>query len=358
MKRRSDSFSKLGLIAVGLVMTVVFATAALSGEQVRLTGSGASFPFPIYGTWFKNYNKVQPDILIDYQAKGSGAGIKDFINHTVDFAASDAAMTAEEIAQVKEGVQLLPMTAGIIVVAYNLPGNPQGLKLSREAYPKIFLAEIKKWNDPLIQKDNPGIKLPDLPITVVRRADASGTSFVFTKHLSAVSEAWAKGPGFGTAVKWADSDKIVASPKNDGVTATIRQTPGAIGYIEYGYAQMARVNMVMLQNKAGLFVAPNAETGAASLAAIKLPANMIAWLSDPPGDKSYPIATYTWMMFYRKYDDPKKAKALRAMVEYCLSEGQKISDKMGYIPMPVNVAQEVKKASLKIGVEEGRKASE
>ena len=157
-------------------------------------GPGPAFPTRIYSTWFKTFSKANPDILVDYQGKGSGAGIKDFINHTVDFAASDAAMTDEEMAQVKEGVQLLPMTAGTIVLAYNLPGNPQGLKLSREVYPKIFLGEIKKWNDPLIAKDNPDLKLPDLDITVVRRADASGTTFVFTQHLSAISEAWKKGP--------------------------------------------------------------------------------------------------------------------------------------------------------------------
>ncbi len=345
MKRGLGSVLRLGLIAVALLLTVLFATVAFSGDQIRLTGSGASFPFPLYGTWFKDYNKLHPDILVDYQGKGSGAGIKDFINHTVDFGASDAAMTEEEIAQVKEGVQLLPMTAGTIVIAYNLPGNPQGLKLSREVYSKIFSAEIKKWSDPLIAKDNPNIKLPDLPVTVVRRADASGTTFVFTKHLSAISEAWAKGPGFGTTVKWADSDKIVAAPQNAGVTATIKQTPGAIGYIEYGYAITSKVNMALLQNKSGKFVAPTAETGAAALAAIALPPNMIVWLSDPTGADSYPITTYTWMMFYKKYSDPNKAKVIKELIKYCLTEGQKISDKMGYIPMPANVAKEVEKAS-------------
>jgi phosphate transport system substrate-binding protein len=159
-------------------------------------------------------------------------------------------MADDEIAQVKGGVQLLPMTAGTIVCAYNLPGNLQGLKLSREVYPKIFLFEIKNWNDAAIAKDNPEIKLPDLPVTVVRRADSSGTTHVFTKHLSAVSAASAKGPGFGTTVSWPGSDKIVAAPKNDGVTATIKQTPGAIGYIEYGYAKPVKVNMAMIENKA------------------------------------------------------------------------------------------------------------
>jgi phosphate transport system substrate-binding protein len=257
-------------------------------------------------------------------------------------------MTDEEIAKVKDGVQLLPMTAGTIVLAYNLPGNPEGLKLSREAYSKIFLAQIKKWNDPLIAKENPGVKLPDLDITVVRRADSSGTTFVFTKHLSAISEDWAKGPGFGTTVKWADTDKIVAAPKNDGVTATIRQTPGAIGYIEYGYAMLAKVQMALLQNKDGKFVAPTAASGSAALANVKLPEDMRVWLSDPGGEASYPIATYTWLLCYKKYQDPKKAEALRNVIGFCLKDGQKVADKLGYLPLPDNVVQEVLKASANI----------
>jgi phosphate transport system substrate-binding protein len=348
MKRELSSFRRVTVTALAVSVLLLCAGIGPSAAQVRLTGSGASFPFPLYSTWFKNYNGVHKDILIDYQAKGSGAGIKDLINHTVDFAASDAAMTDAEIAEVKEGVQLLPMTAGTIVLAYNLPGDPKGLKLSREVYPKIFMAEIKKWNDPLIQKDNPDIKLPDLDITVVRRADSSGTTFVFTKHLSAISSAWEKGPGFGTTVKWADSDKIVAAPKNDGVTATIKQTPGAIGYIEYGYAQLAKVNMALLRNKAGKFIMPDLETGAATLAQAKLPEDMRVWLSDPEGDKSYPIATYTWMLFYKTYEDAQKIKAIRDLIKYCLTEGQKSSGKLGYIPLPKNVVEQVEKAAANI----------
>ena len=331
-----------------LPLIMGFTASTVWAEQLRLVGSGASFPFPLYSTWFKTYSKANQDILVDYQAKGSGAGIKDFINKTVDFAASDAAMKDEEIAQVEEGVQLLPMTAGTVVLAYNLPGNPKGLKLSREVYPKIFNAEIKKWNDPLIAKDNPDLKLPDLDITVVRRADSSGTTFVFTQHLSAVSDTWKKERGFGTTVKWPESDKIVAAPKNDGVTATIKQTPGAIGYIEYGYAMMAKVNMAELQNKAGKFVMPTEKSGAEALAKAAMPADLRVWLPDPEGEGSYPIATYTWMIFYKKYADPKKAEALKKLIDYCLKEGQKISDKMGYIPLPENVVQAVSKAAQNI----------
>src|SRR5664279_904879 len=223
-------------------LTMVFAAMlSLAGQftqadaaDLRLIGSGASFPFPIYSAWFKDFSKKTPGATVDYQAKGSGAGIQDLINKTVDFAASDAAMTPEEIAKVANGVVLLPMTAGEIVLAYNIPGQPKNLKLPRDVYPDIFLGKITRWNDPRIVAANPDIKLPDLPITVVRRSDSSGTTFVFTKHLGAVSPTFKEQVGFGTNVQWPQSDKIIAAPKNDGVTATIKQTPGAIGYIEYG----------------------------------------------------------------------------------------------------------------------------
>jgi phosphate transport system substrate-binding protein len=240
------------------------------------------------------------------------------------------------------------MTGGEIVLAYNLPGNPKGLKLPREVYANIFLGHITKWSDPRIKAANASLTLPDQDITVVRRADSSGTTFVFTSHLSAISEEWQKGPGAGTTVSWPKSDKFVASPKNDGVTATIKQTPGAIGYIEYSFAKFARVDMATLQNKAGQYVAAGGDGGPAALGSVSLPANLRAWVTDPEAPKAYPIATYTWMMFYKENKDPKKAAALRAMVEYCLTEGQKASSAMGYIPLPETVVAASKKASASI----------
>lgn len=348
MKKSFRSAWQFLTLSMMLAGCLGFSTSAVLADQMRLVGSGASFPFPLYSTWFKTFSRANPNILVDYQAKGSGAGIKDFINKTVDFAASDAAMTDAEMAQVPGGVQLLPMTAGSIVLAYNIPGAPTGLKLSREVYPKIFMGEIKKWNDPLIAKDNPNVKLPDLDITVVRRADASGTTFVFTQHLSAISEAWKKAIGHGTTVNWPSSDKIVAAPKNDGVTATIKQTPGAMGYIEYGYAMMAKVNVAALQNQTGKFVMANEKSEAEALSKATLPPDLRMWLPDPEGDGSYPIVTYTWMLFRKQNGDPKKAEAMRKMVKYCLTEGQKISGKMGYIPLPHNVVEVVLKASESI----------
>ena len=335
---------KIGIVTcmLGVVLGLASVNPASAEEKLRITGSGASFPFPLYSAWFKSFSKTQKNANIDYQAKGSGAGVLDFINRTVDFAASDAAMKPEEIAKVKGGVVLLPMTAGKIVIAYNLPGNPKELKLPRDVYPDIFLGKITKWNDPRIQSANPDLKLPDLPITVVRRADSSGTTYVFTNHLSAISPDWKNGPGAGTTVNWPGSDKIVAAPKNDGVTATIKQTPGAIGYIEYAYALGAKVPMADLQNKAGKFVRPTTESGKAALASAQLPEDLIAWVLDPEGDESYPIATFTWMLFYKENTNPKKAEVLREMVEYGLTEGQKISAKMGYIPLPENVVTAVR----------------
>ena len=209
--------TRQAIIALGIAVAAAFPSINATAQNVRLIGSGASFPFPIYSAWFKSFSRQNSGVTVDYQAKGSGAGIQDFINKTVDFAGSDAAMTDEEIAKVPGGVLLLPITAGEIVLAYNLPGSPKGLKLPRDVYPDIFLGKITKWSDARIVAANPGLKLPDLLITVVRRSDSSGTTFVFTKHLAAIDEAFAKEVGTGTTVNWPKSDKMVAAP-----TASLR----------------------------------------------------------------------------------------------------------------------------------------
>ena len=335
------------LAALAIVVAITDSSGKVAAQNVKLIGSGASFPFPIYSAWFKDFSKKNNGVTVDYQAKGSGAGIQDFTNRTVDFAGSDAAMTDEEIAKVTDGVVLLPVTAGEIVLAYNLPGNPKDLKLPRDVYPDIFLGKVTKWNDPKIVAANPSLKLPDLQITVVRRSDASGTNFVFTKHLSAISEAFAKEVGSGTTVQWPKSDKIVAAPKNDGVTATIKQTPGAIGYIEYGYAKLTKADFALLQNKAGQFVLADTKSGQATLATATLDSRLRGWIEDPAGPDAYPIATFTWLLFYKK-QDAKKAEWLRKLVEYCVTTGQSISDSMGYIPLPENVVAKIKTASAQI----------
>src|SRR5215475_8082991 len=238
-----------------------------ASSSVKLQGAGASFPAPLYNKWFKAYSASHPNVLVDYQSVGSGSGVKSVLDRTVDFGASDAAMKPEDMAKVEGGVQLFPMTAGSIVLAYNVK-EIENLKLSRQAYSGIFLGTVKRWNDPAIASANPGAKLPDLPINVVVRADSSGTSFVFSQHLSAVSPEFGKNVGANTMPNWPVGTK---SKGNEGVTASLMTTPGSIGYIEYGYAKSQKLPMATLENKAGKYLEANTASGQAALASATLP---------------------------------------------------------------------------------------
>jgi phosphate transport system substrate-binding protein len=309
---------------------------------VTLQGSGASFPAPLYSRWFREFSAKNPNIRVNYQPTGSGAGIKAFTAGQTDFGASDAAMSDDEIKAAQGNVVLLPMTAGHIVLAYNLP-EVKDLKLSREAYAGIFLGEITKWNDPKIAKANPGAKLPATAITPVNRSDGSGTTFVFTQHLTAISEKWKSGPGTGKSVNW-PAKAAVGGAKNDGVAALIQRTPGAIGYIEYVYAATSNQPTALLENKAGKFVAPTPEAASAALAHVELPADLRAWVTDPEGDDVYPIATYTWILAKKKYADKTKADSLKALLKWCLSDGQALSKELHYLPLPASVTDKVSKA--------------
>jgi phosphate transport system substrate-binding protein len=309
-------------------------------QPVKLQGAGASFPAPLYTRWFKTYGQSHPNVQIDYQSVGSGSGVKAVIDKTVDFGASDAAMSDEEIARVPNGVQLLPMTAGKIVLTYNLEGV-EGLKLSRKAYTGIFLGTIKKWNDAAIAATNPGVKLPSSPINVVVRAASSGTTYVFTKHLSEISPEFAKSPGTNKMPAWPIGTR---SKGNEGVTASVKTTPGSIGYIEYGYALSQKLPMATLENKSAAYVAPTPASGQAALAAATMPDNMIVWVPDPEGAEAYPIVTYTWLILYKQYPDEKKLETLREFVKFAITDGQKMSEELGYIPLPASVVEKVKAA--------------
>jgi len=313
---------------------------APAAGSVTLQGSGASFPAPIYSRWFKEFSDKNPGIRVNYQATGSGAGIKAFVEGQTDFGASDAAMTDEEITQAQSNVSLLPMTAGNIVLAYNLPGVTS-LKLSRDAYVGIFLGKIKKWNDPEIAKANAGVALPETEVTVAHRSDGSGTTFVFTQHLAAISDAWKAGPGKGTSVDWPVG---VGGRKNDGVAALVAQTPGSIGYVEYAFAVGSKMAMAELQNKSGAFIAPTLEASKKALAAVTLPEDLRAWVTDPEGADSYPIVTYTWILAKKKYTDPAKAEAIKKLLSWCLTDGQKLSESLHYVPLPEAVSERVQRA--------------
>jgi|SRR5919199_2448962 phosphate transport system substrate-binding protein len=317
-------------------------------QDVQLVGTGATFPAPLYQRWFQDLNGKYPKVQINYQPQGSGAGVEQFTKGTVDFGASDVAMKDDEITKVpddKGGVLLLPMTAGSIVLAYNLPDVQGELKLPRQVYTDIFLGKIKKWNDPAIANANPGVKLPDQNITIVHRSDGSGTTAVFTKHLSAISPEWKSKVGDGKTVQWPTG---VGAKGNEGLTAQVQQTQGAITYVEYGYANNNKLKMASLENKKGKFVAPTDQSAAKTLETVQLPENLRAFITDPEGDEAYPIVTYTWMLVHKKYPDADKAKAVEAMVEYGLTEGQKASAELGYVPLPKGVVEKVASAADQI----------
>jgi phosphate transport system substrate-binding protein len=328
------------LAALGLALLTALVPVQRAAADTSLNASGATFPALLYGRWIAEYNKLHPDVQINYQSVGSGQGIKDFTQGLTDFGASDAAMSDKEIAAVKGGVVLLPMTAGSIVISYNLPGVTQPIQLPRDVYPAIFLGAITKWNDPKIVAANPGVTLPDLAITVASRADGSGTTYNFTGHLCAISPDFKTKIGQGKQVVFPG----VAGKGNDGVAALIKGTPGTIGYLEFGYAQHSKLAMATLQNQAGKYVAPTVESGAAALAQVPLPDNLRAFITDPAGDTSYPIVTYTWWLVHAQNDKPGNADAIKAFATWCLTDGQKFSADLGYLPLPDAVTVKVQAA--------------
>jgi phosphate transport system substrate-binding protein len=329
--------------SVGLAVTLLGVGSLTIGcgrsDGVSIQGAGATFPAPLYKRWFLEYYKQHPNVRVNYQAIGSGAGIRQFTEGLVTFGASDAFMSQAEIEKVpsERGVVLLPMTAGSIVVCYNLPSQQVELNLTRQALAAIFLGKITNWNDPAIATVNPYMTLPDLQITVVRRADSSGTTYNFSNHLCAVNEEWKKAQG-GKPDKVIHDPVGIAGKGNSNVTALIQQTPGAIGYLEFGYAELAQPHMPMahLQNKRGAFVQPTAESGAAALIGIKIPENLHVSLPDPDGEGAYPIVTCTWLLCPRQHAEKDAARVaeLKNVIRFCLTDGQKYSSQLGYIPLP------------------------
>lgn len=320
------------------------------GQQaVTLQGVGATFPAPIYTRWFAEFNKLNPNIKINYQGQGSSAGIKNFTEGLVDFGASDSAMTDDQIAKTKGNVLMLPVTAGSVVIVYRLPGI-DNLKLSREALVGIFLGKVRKWNDPLIAQCNePSLALPDLDILVAHRADGSGTTFALSSHLSAISEEWKKEKGVGQKIDW-PTDGFVGVNGNDGIATRVGSKDGAIGYVEYSFAHKkdAPLTTAILQNKAGEYVRATTASGTAALANAQLPENLRLFVPDPEGKDSYPIVTYTWILARKEYNNAAKAKALRDVLRYVLTDGQSISEELGYLPLPETVRKQVLQAVDKI----------
>jgi phosphate transport system substrate-binding protein len=308
---------------------------------VLLKGAGATFPSLLYQRWFTLYQDSHRGAAIAYDAVGSGEGIRRFTGtnvkpeEAVDFGASDAAMSDEQMAHVPQGVLLLPVTAGSVVLAYNLPGFQGELRLSRKAVAGIFLGEIKSWNDRSIAAANPGTKLPRLTIATVVRLDGSGTTYAFTKHLDAISETWRSRYGAATLVNWPGN--AMRAKGNEGVAGLIRNSNGSIGYVGYEFARKIGLPIATLENKDGNFVRPSAQSATAALASAELPDNLRVFVPDPSGRDSYPIVTMTWILLRKDYADAAKARAIRDLFEWCLRDGQKYAPELNYIPLPPEV---------------------
>jgi phosphate transport system substrate-binding protein len=322
----------------GALLCLAAASAAIAAERMLITGAGATFPFPLYSKWFSDYNKQHPDVQINYQSIGSGGGIKQITERTVDFGASDAPMSDEEMARAP-GIQHIPTVLGAVVIVYNVPGLT-GLKLTPETLSGIFLGRITKWNDPALARDNPGVKLPDFAIAVAHRSDGSGTTAVFTDYLSKVSPAWKTGPGAGKSVSWPAG---LGGKGNEGVTGIVKQTQGAIGYVELAYANQNKLPVAEMRNHDGNFVKPSIETVSAAAEKVSLPDDYRVSITDAPGANAYPISAFTYILVYKDQPDAAKGEALVRFLWWAIHDGQKLAALLDYAPLPAAAVAKVER---------------
>lgn len=309
------------------------------GGATTLTGAGATFPFPIYSRWFSDY-AAETGVRVNYQSIGSGGGIRQLTEKTVDFGASDAPMTDEELAAAP-GTVHIPTVIGAVAVAYNLPEVQQTLRLSGETLADIFLGNVTRWNDPALQALNPGVSLPERDILVIRRSDGSGTTFVFSEYLAAVSPEWGQRVGVGKAVNWPVG---LGAKGNEGVTGQVKQAEGAIGYVEHVYAEQNDLPTVALQNREGAFVSPTtdgARAAAAGAAEAMQPGDDLTLsLVNASGEGSYPITTWTYLLLPANFADCARGSAVVDLVRWTLTEGDAAAQELGYAPLPPNVEAE------------------
>lgn len=322
---------KGALLTAALAAAVCLATGA---KAVELQGAGATFPANLYAEWISAFNQANADITVSYEAVGSGEGIQRFTRGEVAFGATERPMSEKEVATVTEGVLHVPTTAGMVVLAYNIPGLDQDLRISRQALVGILSGQIKTWNDPLIQAANPGVTLPEKNIAIVARRDSSGTTFSLTNHLAAVSDAWKE---VGTKVAWPTNAQIVSG--NEGVAGRIAIAEYSIGYVEYSFAAKLSLRTALVENKTGQFIRADGASGAAALASAvdALPQDGRQLIPDPEGNTVYPIVSYSWALLRKENRDPAVADGLKRFISWGLGEGQSYADKLGYIPLPAPV---------------------
>jgi len=305
--------------------------------QLLITGAGATFPYPVYSKWSFEYRKVDPTVTINYQSQGSGAGQKAIQDRTVDFGASDGPMSDADLAKAPGKILHIPTVAGADVVTYNLPGSPP-LQLDGPTIAAIFLGKITKWNDPKIAEQNTKVKLPAMDIVVAHRSDASGTTYIFVDYLSSISPEWESKVGRATSVKWPAGE---GAKGNEGVTELVKQTQGAIGYVELVYAIQQKLPFATVKNAAGHYVAASIDSVTAALATAKIPADFRFSMVNAPGEKAYPIAGTTWLLVYQKQTDPVKGKKLVEFLKWAETKGQAMAPPLDYAPLPADLTKRV-----------------
>ncbi len=312
------------------------ATVKYADADLLINGAGATFPYPIYSKWFDVYAKENPGAHFNYQSIGSGGGIRMLSNRTVEFGASDAPLTDEQLTAAPAKILHFPSVMGAVVVAYNLPGFTGTLKLTGPIVADIFLGNITKWNDPKIAALNPGATLPATDIVTCHRSDGSGTTYIFTDYLSKVSDSWSSGVGKSTSVKWPNG---LGGKGNEGVTALVQQTPGGIGYIELIYALTNKIPFATLQNQAGNWVVASLDgvTAAAASMADKIPADFRVSITNAPGPQAYPISSFTYLLVYQKQTDRTQGQAIVKFLQWAITTGQQYAPPLKYAPLPAAV---------------------
>ncbi|MBI5575964.1 MAG: phosphate ABC transporter substrate-binding protein PstS [Deltaproteobacteria bacterium] len=318
-----------------------------AAQSLSITGAGATFPYPLYSKWFYEYSNSHPGLKFNYQSIGSGGGVRQITAGTVDFGASDAPLTEDELKKLPGPIFHIPTAIGAVAVVYNLKGVAAGLKLTPDVFVDIYLGRIKRWNDPGIASLNPGIPLPAANIIVAHRSDGSGTTDIFTNYLSAVSSEWRAKIGRGKSVNWPVG---IGGKGNEGVAGVVKQTPGAIGYVELAYAMQNRMTAAALKNKDGNFVLPTLDsTSAAAAGASKtMPADFRLTLVNAPGKDSYGICGLTWLLIYKDQRDEANGKAIVGFLKWAIRDGQKMNAPLLYAPIPAPVAEKVDKTIRQI----------
>jgi phosphate transport system substrate-binding protein len=307
-------------------------------QQLQINGAGATFPSPIYSKWFDEYHKLHPNLQINYQPVGSGAGIRQLLNQTVFFGATDGPMTDEQLKSAPGPILHLPTVLGAVVPVYKIPEVDAELKFNGAVLADIYLGKIKKWNDAAIAKLNAGVKLPATDITVVHRSDGSGTTYIWADYLAKVSPEWKMKVGVGTSPNWPVG---VGGKGNEGVAGLVTQTPGSIGYVELIFALQNKISYGQVQNVSGEFVKASVEsvTAAAASAAPTMPADFRVSITNAAGQGAYPISSFTWILLYEDAKDKAQAKAMVDFMKWALSDGQKYCADLGYAPLPASVVQ-------------------